>query len=164
MEGNILTPQGWVRGRLRVARGRIAAVDGAPANPKDNADPYVLPGFIDLHNMRTWDRHLHVYDPWSNLAPMPARDFPDAFRQRISDLSAQGYWVRYNDGKVAPNPATQACARSGSPIQIHTASMHLQGVYRWRIPPTRYAANEPPSMRSERHRVSERRTASDGYV
>ncbi|RDU94682.1 N-acetylglucosamine-6-phosphate deacetylase [Trinickia dinghuensis] len=49
MEGNILTPQGWVRGRLRVVDGRIAAVDGTPANPEDNADPYVLPGFIDLH-------------------------------------------------------------------------------------------------------------------
>ncbi|RDU94673.1 hypothetical protein DWV00_32735 [Trinickia dinghuensis] len=61
-------------------------------------EPNALP-----NDMRTWDRHLHVYDPWSNLAPMPARDFPDAFRQRMNDLAAQGYWVRYNNGKVAPN-------------------------------------------------------------
>ncbi|MDF0730432.1 N-acetylglucosamine-6-phosphate deacetylase [Pseudomonas entomophila] len=46
---NILTPTGWVRGRLSVADGRIQAIDAEPCDPADNELPYLLPGFIDLH-------------------------------------------------------------------------------------------------------------------
>jgi N-acetylglucosamine-6-phosphate deacetylase len=48
----VLTPQGFVRGQLRVAAGRIAAIEGE-AIPADQAGaggrPRILPGFIDLH-------------------------------------------------------------------------------------------------------------------
>ena len=43
--GQILTPSGWVRGRLRFA-GAIRAVEPDAAAPPDR---FVLPGFIDLH-------------------------------------------------------------------------------------------------------------------
>jgi N-acetylglucosamine-6-phosphate deacetylase len=52
MKGNILTPDGWIRGEIRLAGfepNTIAAIDGQPADPADNGDDYVLPGFIDLH-------------------------------------------------------------------------------------------------------------------
>lgn len=50
MNGNILTPEGWVHGALRVgADGTIAAIEGAARDPAGNADDYLLPGFIDLH-------------------------------------------------------------------------------------------------------------------
>ena len=49
MEGNILTAQGWMRGRPRIENGRIAGIDGTPVDPDDNDEPYILPGFIDLH-------------------------------------------------------------------------------------------------------------------
>jgi N-acetylglucosamine-6-phosphate deacetylase len=52
MKGNILTPNGWIRGEVRVASGEpntIAAIDGQAADPADNGDDYILPGFIDLH-------------------------------------------------------------------------------------------------------------------
>jgi N-acetylglucosamine-6-phosphate deacetylase len=50
MQGNILTPGGWIRGTLHAdAGGAIAAIDGAPADPAANGDDYILPGFIDLH-------------------------------------------------------------------------------------------------------------------
>jgi N-acetylglucosamine-6-phosphate deacetylase len=53
VEGHVLTPAGFVRGRLRIEGQRIAAVEGSPADEAavraDAALPIVLPGFIDLH-------------------------------------------------------------------------------------------------------------------
>jgi N-acetylglucosamine-6-phosphate deacetylase len=48
--GSILTTNGWVSGRVSIAKGRIAAIEGkmlvqgAVLEP-----PFILPGFIDLH-------------------------------------------------------------------------------------------------------------------
>ena len=53
IEGCILTPTGFVRGRLEHAQGRIARVTGVAVDEAaaraDSALPVVLPGFIDLH-------------------------------------------------------------------------------------------------------------------
>ncbi|GAA5786351.1 N-acetylglucosamine-6-phosphate deacetylase [Chitiniphilus shinanonensis] len=49
LHGNILTDQGWRHGALLLENGRIAALDAGPADPAGNDDPYLLPGFIDLH-------------------------------------------------------------------------------------------------------------------
>ncbi len=50
--GRVLTPSGFVQGRVEHAHGRIVAIHGAPL-PKADAGagvgPWVLPGFIDLH-------------------------------------------------------------------------------------------------------------------
>jgi len=48
MNGNILTPGGWVRGALRHGA-RIVSIDGVRADPVFNDDDYILPGFIDVH-------------------------------------------------------------------------------------------------------------------
>lgn len=48
-EDNILTPNGWIRGRLVHEHGKVIAIEGAPCDPADNDRPYLLPGFIDLH-------------------------------------------------------------------------------------------------------------------
>ena len=49
-EGSILTPNGWVTGKVEFAGHGISVIDGrtlaAGAKPKG---PFVLPGFIDLH-------------------------------------------------------------------------------------------------------------------
>jgi N-acetylglucosamine-6-phosphate deacetylase len=49
-EGSILTPEGWVTGRVDISGRAISAVTGdrlaQGARPKG---PYVLPGFVDLH-------------------------------------------------------------------------------------------------------------------
>jgi N-acetylglucosamine-6-phosphate deacetylase len=50
--GHILTPQGFVRGALRIRDGRIDAIEGQPISEGEarlGADPLILPGFIDLH-------------------------------------------------------------------------------------------------------------------
>jgi N-acetylglucosamine-6-phosphate deacetylase len=52
MKGNILTPDGWIRGEIRLVDfepNTIAAIDGQAADPLENGDDYILPGFIDLH-------------------------------------------------------------------------------------------------------------------
>jgi N-acetylglucosamine-6-phosphate deacetylase len=53
LSGRILTPQGFVDGRIEwAADGRIARIEGTPvdlAAARDTAAPLVLPGFIDLH-------------------------------------------------------------------------------------------------------------------
>jgi N-acetylglucosamine-6-phosphate deacetylase len=49
-EGSILTPNGWVTGKVEFADRTISAVDGrmAAAGVKPKS-PFILPGFIDLH-------------------------------------------------------------------------------------------------------------------
>src|SRR5688572_8185210 len=53
VEGHLLTPAGFVRGRARIEGERIAAIDGTPVDEAaaraDSTLPLVLPGFIDLH-------------------------------------------------------------------------------------------------------------------
>ena len=54
ISGHILTPQGFVRGTLRVSAGRVVRVDGTPVDEPEVRHgasdlPIVLPGFIDLH-------------------------------------------------------------------------------------------------------------------
>jgi N-acetylglucosamine-6-phosphate deacetylase len=50
LEGSILTPNGWVTGRVKLAGHAISVIEGrttaAGSKPKG---PFVLPGFIDLH-------------------------------------------------------------------------------------------------------------------
>ena len=53
LQAHILTPQGFVRGRLVLDGARIAAVEGAPVSEQDarasTTLPLLLPGFVDLH-------------------------------------------------------------------------------------------------------------------
>lgn len=52
IDGHILTPRGFVRGRLTIEHDRIAAVLGEPRDEyavRHDKLPIVLPGFIDLH-------------------------------------------------------------------------------------------------------------------
>ncbi|WP_417330091.1 N-acetylglucosamine-6-phosphate deacetylase [Halomonas cupida] len=49
LRGNILTPDGWRLGELRVEAGRISEISGEPVDPTSNDLPRLVPGFIDLH-------------------------------------------------------------------------------------------------------------------
>ena len=46
LQGTILTPEGWIGGRVTFGE-RIAAVEGTPTDAP--GAPFVLPGFVDLH-------------------------------------------------------------------------------------------------------------------
>ncbi|MCX8566291.1 MAG: N-acetylglucosamine-6-phosphate deacetylase [Glomeribacter sp. 1016415] len=47
--GNILTSEGWRLGHITLEGGRVVALNGASSEPATNQEPYILPGFIDLH-------------------------------------------------------------------------------------------------------------------
>lgn len=47
LEGNLLTPDGWLRGRV-FFDARVQEIEGAPV-PEPARGPRILPGFIDLH-------------------------------------------------------------------------------------------------------------------
>ena len=53
LDGHILTPAGFVRGRLECGLGRIVRIEGRPVAEAtvraDACTPVLLPGFIDLH-------------------------------------------------------------------------------------------------------------------
>ena len=52
LEGHILTPEGFLNGRIEFAAGRIHAVAGVPVaedTVRNSALPIVIPGFVDLH-------------------------------------------------------------------------------------------------------------------
>ncbi|RVU49114.1 N-acetylglucosamine-6-phosphate deacetylase [Rubrivivax rivuli] len=53
LHGHLLTPEGFVRGTLAHAGGRITVLQGTPVSEAavraDTATPVFLPGFIDLH-------------------------------------------------------------------------------------------------------------------
>ncbi|MGQ5525023.1 N-acetylglucosamine-6-phosphate deacetylase [Chitinimonas sp. PSY-7] len=48
LHGNILTPSGWQHGALHFGNW-IDRIEASAADPADNTDDYLLPGFIDLH-------------------------------------------------------------------------------------------------------------------
>jgi N-acetylglucosamine-6-phosphate deacetylase len=48
LAGNVLGAAGWVRGRVTFGT-HVETVEGAPVEPAGNEDPYVIPGFVDLH-------------------------------------------------------------------------------------------------------------------
>ena len=48
LQGNILTPKGWIQGTVNFSE-RIANIQGAFSEPEQNDLPYILPGFVDLH-------------------------------------------------------------------------------------------------------------------
>jgi N-acetylglucosamine-6-phosphate deacetylase len=50
LEGSILTPRGWVTGKIETSGPLISSISGrALADGERPAAPYILPGFIDLH-------------------------------------------------------------------------------------------------------------------
>jgi N-acetylglucosamine-6-phosphate deacetylase len=52
LHGNVLTPQGFIRGKLTIVDGRIAGIEGQPISEgqaRVSAEALILPGFIDLH-------------------------------------------------------------------------------------------------------------------
>jgi N-acetylglucosamine-6-phosphate deacetylase len=48
LEGNILTPAGWVKGAIEFS-GKVRSIHGVPVDPVFNQGHYILPGFVDLH-------------------------------------------------------------------------------------------------------------------
>jgi N-acetylglucosamine-6-phosphate deacetylase len=123
LEGWILTPEGWVRGQLHIAQGRIARVDPAqrPLAPLQNdppregsdAAPLIVPGFIDLHvhggggadtmeggeALRTLARTHRRHGTTSLLATTMTAPWPEV-QAAVRAVAARGVGVQPDESRV----------------------------------------------------------------
>src|SRR6202795_118814 len=101
-EGSILTPNGWVPGKVEFAGRAISVIDGrtlaAGAKPKG---PFILPGFIDLHvhggggadwqggedGVRTFVRY-HTSHGTTAIAPTTATGRVPVIEQALSAITS----------------------------------------------------------------------------
>ncbi len=125
LTGCILTPQGFVQGRLEIVDGRIASIHGEPVSEGDarlSGARLVLPGFIDLHvhggggfdTMEGGDAVTHIarlharHGTTSMLATTMTAPMPDLAQA----MAAMG----------------DAC-RTHRPGGAHVLGVHLEGPY-----------------------------------
>ncbi len=144
LQGHVLTPEGWRRGRLAWRDGRIATLDGAPlpeaAVRADVATPIVLPGFVDLH--------LHGGGGADTM------DAGDAVHTLARAHARRGTTSLLATTMTAPLPEIEAALRAlapacaaRAPAAARVLGVHLEGPY---IHPGRLGAQpdctRPPSL------------------
>ena len=121
LNGNILTPGGWIRGEISFD-GRIQAISGAATDPSTNADDYILPGFIDLHVHGGGGKDImEGGDAPHVIAAMHAR-------HGTTSMLATTMTAPPHEIKAALEAIGAACAarRKGA---AHILGVHLEGPY-----------------------------------
>ncbi|MEJ8840312.1 N-acetylglucosamine-6-phosphate deacetylase [Ramlibacter sp. AN1133] len=126
VQGRILTPAGAVDGTLRIAAdGRIEAVEGSPVDPqavRDNAGPFLLPGFIDLHVHGGAGRDIME---GGDAALQVARQHAE---HGTTALLATTMTAPVEDLRVSLE-AVGALCRAGASGAARVLGMHLEGPY-----------------------------------
>ena len=133
LEGDIVTPQGVISGHLDVAQGRIAAVTGAPIEPRRagaQGRPLLLPGFIDTHVHGAGGRDtMEGGDAIATIAARHARHGTTAFLATTMTAPV--------DQIEAALAALGPVCRERPPGQARLLGVHLEGPY---ISPERLGA------------------------
>jgi len=119
LQGNILTPDGWIDGTLDFD-GRIAAIAGQATDA--SAGDYILPGFIDLHVHGGGGRDvMDAADAVHTIARMHAR-------HGTTSLLATTMTSPLSDLEAALRAVGAAC-RAPRPGGARVLGVHLEGPY-----------------------------------
>jgi N-acetylglucosamine-6-phosphate deacetylase len=125
LEGDIVTPQGVVRGHLNIEQGRIACIAGdtlAAARAGEGARAVLLPGFIDIHVHGGGGRDtMEGGDAIGTIARRHARHGTTA-------LLATTMTAPVADIEVALKALGPVC-RERAPQSARVLGVHLEGPY-----------------------------------
>ncbi len=126
LQGNILTPGGFVAGTLTIdAQGRIEGIEGSPITAeraRRSGQPLLLPGFIDLHVHGGAGRDvMEGGDAAVQVARCHAQHGTTA-------LLATTMTAPYEDLEAALRGVGAVC-REGAPGSARVLGMHLEGPY-----------------------------------
>ena len=143
LAGHLLTAQGFIRGTLTMANGRIAAIEGAAVSEEQAREgtlPILLPGFIDLHvhgggGADTMDAGAAV----ATIARLHAR-------HGSTSLLATTMTAPLAEIEAALHALAPACAQR-EPGAARVLGVHLEGPY---ISPDKLGAQpafaRPPAL------------------
>ena len=137
IEGTVLTPKGWVAGRV-VHSGLIERVEGEATDRPE--PPYVLPGFVDLH--------VH------GGGGADVMDGPDAIRTAAALHARHGTTTMLATSVTAPPEAVgrflgavrEAADGEGTPGGARIAGAHLEGPF---VNPGKLGAQPPFAIPSD---------------
>ena len=119
--GNILTPNGWIRGTIRFGE-RVNDIAGAATDPDANGDDFILPGFIDLHVHGGGGRDvMEGGDAAHVIAALHAR-------HGTTSLLATTMTAPLHDIVAALTAVGAACA-ARRPGSARILGVHLEGPY-----------------------------------
>ena len=125
VRGNVLTPQGWVKGSIHFGD-LISGIDGnlleqEPSSASDDGD-YILPGFIDLHVHGGGGRDvMEAGDAVHTIARMHAR-------HGTTSMLATTMTAPLDDLELALKAIGSAC-RQRQPGTARILGTHLEGPY-----------------------------------
>ena len=122
LQGNILTPQGWMVGHLHLQEGRIQRIEGSLGDPSHNDLPYLLPGFIDLH-VHGGGGH-DIMEGASAFAAIAHTHL----RFGTTSLLATTMTAPLEDLRASLAPVGALC-RDGAPGAARVLGVHLEGPY-----------------------------------
>jgi N-acetylglucosamine-6-phosphate deacetylase len=125
LEGHLLTPAGFLRGRLTVRAGRIGQIEGTPVDEaavRASLLPCVLPGFVDLH--------VHGGGGFDTMAG------GDALRHIAACHARHGTTSLLATTMTAPHAEIEAALHAAAPLCAHRPAgtarvlgIHLEGPY-----------------------------------
>ena len=125
LDGHILSPDGFLNGRIEFAAGRICSVSGVPVAEdvvRNSALPIIIPGFVDLHVHGGGGRDIM---DGGNAALMVAATHA---KRGTTSLLATTMTAPHDDLLVAFNGL--AAARIDSSRRgAHILGVHLEGPY-----------------------------------
>ncbi len=124
-EGHILTPQGFLNGRIEFAAGRIREIAGVAATEaavRDCSLPIIIPGFVDLHVHGGGGRDIMDGDDAAATVALTHARFG------TTSLLATTMTAPHED-LVAAFAGLAAVRANPSRLGAHILGVHLEGPY-----------------------------------